>query len=78
MEHLPVPIQAAYHELMQRFRARPPLSVPGSIMRIEKSGRGYWVSRRRIGDRVVEKTIGPETPEVLATVAAARAECSAP
>lgn len=74
MEHLPVPIQTAYHELMQRFRARPPLSVLGSIMRIEKSGRGYWVSRRRIGDRVVEKTIGPETPEVLATVAAARAE----
>lgn len=50
------------------------MSIEGSLVRVEKSGRGYWVARRRVGDRVTEEAVGPDTPEVLARVEAARAE----
>jgi len=71
---LPIPVQTSYQELLQRFGAAPSVSIEGSLVRIEKSGRGYWVARRRVGDRVTEEAIGPDTPEVLARVEATRAE----
>lgn len=77
MPSLPIPVQTSYQELLQRFRVAPSVSIEGSLVRVEKSGRGYWVARRRVGDRVTEEAIGPDTPEVLARVEAARAEQAA-
>ena len=74
MPSLPIPVQTSYQELLQRFGAAPSVSIEGSLVRIEKSGRGYWVARRRVGDRVTEEAIGPDTPEVLVRVEAARAD----
>jgi hypothetical protein len=69
-----IPIQTSYLELLQRFEAAPFVSIEGSIIRVEKAGRVYWVARRRLGDRVTEQAIGPDTPEVQAHVEKARAE----
>jgi hypothetical protein len=74
---LPIPVQTSYQELLQRFGAAPSVSIEGSLVRVEKSGRGYWVARRRVGDRVTEEAIGPDTTEVLARVEAARHEQAA-
>lgn len=74
MPSLPIPVQTSYQELLQRFGAAPSVSIEGSLVRVEKSGRGYWVARRRVGDRVTEEAIGPDSPEVLARVETARAE----
>lgn len=71
---LPIPIQTAYAELLQRFDARPPLSIDGSITRIQKAGNFYWVARKRLGDKVVEDSIGPDTEETRARVEQAKKE----
>ncbi len=71
---LPIPVQTSYMELLQRFEAPPPLSISGSIALIEKSGRRYYVSRTRLGDRVVEQSIGPQNEQNDQAVVSAREE----
>jgi hypothetical protein len=61
---LPLLQQTAYQELLQRHRAPEMAWSQGAVMRIEKAGRFFWVSRRREGERVVEESIGPDTPEI--------------
>lgn len=74
MASLPLPTQTAWLELLQRFEARPQVSIEGSIAKIEKIGKGYWVARQRIGDKVVERSIGPDTAEIRELVETARKE----
>ena len=65
---LPLQVQTAYAELLQRFRSAPQTSIDGSILRVEKAGRSYWVARRRIGNTISEQSIGPDSPEIQASV----------
>lgn len=69
---LPLQLQTAYQDLMQHHQAQPPLAIEGSILLREKGGRGYWVARRRAGEKTVEEAIGPDTLETRAVVDAAR------
>lgn len=71
---LPLQLQTAYQELPQHHAAEPAVSIDGSILRREKGGRGYWVARKRVGDKVAEMAIGPGTEETQALVSVARTE----
>jgi len=71
---LPLQVQTAYQDLLQRFRAKPAVSVEGSILQIEKAGHAYWVARQRIGNKVGEIAIGPDAEEVRRRISAIKAE----
>lgn len=74
---VPLLVQTAYMDLLQRFEARPQVSIPGSILRVKKSGRTFHVSRRRVGGKVVEESIGPDTAETRELVRIAEQEKAA-
>lgn len=44
------------------------VGVPSWIIRRERSGRGYWLTRKCAGARTLESAIGPDTEEVRAKV----------
>lgn len=59
-ETIPLGLQAAYRDLIDRHARRPSPEIEGSILRVTNKGGSYWVARRRIGDAVVERRIGPD------------------
>lgn len=71
---LPLQLQTAYQELMQLHSAEPKQSIEGSIVRRTKADHGYWVARKRVGDKVTEASIGPDTSQTRALVEAAQKE----
>jgi hypothetical protein len=58
---LPLSLQTTYRDLLDRQSRRPSPDIEGSIVRVENKGSLYWVARRRIGSRVIERRIGPDT-----------------
>lgn len=73
MRPLPLTVQTAYHDLLQRHQAVPDLGIPGSIIRVKNKDGQYWVSRQRVGDVVRETRIGPDNEEVRERVSLAKA-----
>lgn len=61
---LPQSLQTTYRDLLDRHARRPRPDVEGSIALVENKGGRYWVARRRIGTRVFETRIGPDSDEV--------------
>ena len=74
---IPVALQSAYRDLLDRHLARPEPSMRGRAMRARKGGRAYWVVRRRMGDAMVEAQLGPDTPETAARADAINAQNAA-
>jgi hypothetical protein len=74
---LPLQVQTAYQDLLQRFRALPEVSIPGSLLKVAKAGRDYWIARQRIGSKLREEQIGPDTAEIRSEVEAAVAQQAA-
>ncbi len=73
----PIQVQTTYHDLLQHHQAEPPRLYDGTIMRVEKSGHGYWVSRKRNGEKVTETAIGPDTPATQDIVTTAKQQAAA-
>lgn len=71
---IPLALQTAYQDLLDRHRRRPAVSIEGSLILKEKSGRKYWIARRRLGGGTVDTQLGPDNSEMLARVEAAKAE----
>lgn len=63
-ESYPLGLQTTYRDLLDRHLRRPSPEIVGSVMAVPKGGASYWVVRRRIGARVVETHLGPDTDEV--------------
>lgn len=75
----PSQLQAIYSELLgrtQQAELEGLVQKEASLAAKEVNGRRYWYTRRRIGQRVVERYVGPETPELLHRIEAMRAEAS--
>ena len=64
VEHYPLGLQTTYRDLLDRHSRRPVPEVPGSIILTTNSGNRYWVVKQRIGTKVLEHRIGPDTHEV--------------
>lgn len=62
-QSLPLSLLTTYQDLLDRHRFRPRPDPEGSILLVGSNGLKYWVARQRIGDRVVEKRIGPDNDE---------------
>ena len=58
---IPLSLQTTYRDLLERQGRRPTPEIEGSILAVDNKGSRYWVARRRIGARVVEMRIGPES-----------------
>ena len=60
--------QAVYSELVERLQLaeiRELAEQEGSFVKRRVKGNHYWYLRRRIGTRINERYIGPETPQLL-------------
>ena len=60
--------QAVYSELVERLQLAEIQELTeqeGSFVRRRVKGNHYWYLRRRIGSRINERYIGPETPRLL-------------
>ncbi len=57
---IPLSLQTTYRDLLDRHARRPTPEIEGSVLRVENRGGGYWVVRRRIGDAVTERRVGPD------------------
>lgn len=67
-------VHTAYQDLIDKHGRKPSPKIIGSLIKVEKAGKGYWVSRRRRGGKVEERSIGPDTEQIRAIVDDARAE----
>lgn len=74
MRDLPLQLQTAYQDLLHQHTIEPKLSIEGSILQQKKAGRVYWIARKRLGDKIVDKAIGPDGDDVRARVEIAKRE----
>jgi hypothetical protein len=72
LESIPLSLQTTYRDLLDRHARRPSPDVEGSVLLVQNKGNPYWVVRRRIGDAVVERRIGPDDDAVRVEAEALR------
>ena len=63
-----VQTQAIYSELLEQLQIAElegSMEQQGSFVKRTIKGNPYWYLRRRIGERINERYLGPETPELL-------------
>jgi len=69
--------QAVYSELLERLQLAEIQELSeqeGSFVRRLVKGNPYWYLRRRIGDRINERYVGPETPQLLERIETLKAQ----
>ncbi len=72
-----VQTQAVYSELVERLQLAEIQELTeqeGSFVRRLVKGNPYWYLRRRIGTRINERYIGPETPQLLEQIETLKAQ----
>jgi hypothetical protein len=69
MQRLPLGVQNAYSDLLDRLLDDTVLEVGGSPVLRTIRGRRYWYARSYVGNEEKEKYLGPDTPELRARVA---------
>lgn len=74
---LPLQLQTAYQELVQLHSAEPPLEIDGSIINKIQGGSAYWIVRKRNGDQIKDRSLGPDSNETRALVAKAKRQQAA-
>ena len=68
IRRLPLTVQTAYADLLSRAQEDALLELGGSPVMRERRGRKYWYTVQRLGDRTVDKYLGPDTEEIRARV----------
>lgn len=77
VERYPTQLQATYSELLARARQaelQGLVDKEGSFAAKEVKGQRFWYFRRWHDGRVIERYVGPETPELLKRIDALKAE----
>ena len=69
---LPLSVQNTYQDLVAAHLHRAVAEIPGTPFRREVAGRGYWYVNRRIGDRVSQRYLGPDSAEMRERIAQAK------
>ncbi len=72
MVSFPLSLQTTYQDLVEAHRTRAIDEIAGKPILKEQGARGFWYDRRRIGDRVVDRYIGPDTIELRNRLESAR------
>lgn len=73
-ERLTPTVHTLFAELVERLRFAPEGSKNGSFVTKTVSGRTYWYLQRSEGTRKTQTYLGPESPELLASIDQARAQ----
>ena len=68
MRSLHLSVQTIYQDLVAAHRDRAVNAISGTPFLKETVHGGYWYARQRIGDRVVDRYIGPDTPDIRAII----------
>ena len=58
---LPLSVQNIYQDLVAAHLQRSVVDIPGTPFRREVKGRSYWYVTQRIGDRVRQRYLGPDS-----------------
>lgn len=74
MGSFPLSVQTTYQDLVEAHRMRVVSDLGGKPFLKEAGGKGYWYARQRIGDRVIDRYLGPDTPELKSRIAQAQAD----
>jgi len=73
MESYPLAVQTAYQDLLEAHKMRVVSDLGGTPFLKEQGEKGsYWYARQRIGDRVVDRYIGPDSEELRERIERAR------
>ena len=71
---LPISVHTTYQDLLQSHTVRAISDIPGKPFLRDMGEKGqYWYVRQRIGDKTLQKYVGPDTPEIRERIAAATA-----
>ncbi|GAB4141872.1 MAG: GSU2403 family nucleotidyltransferase fold protein [Sphingomonadales bacterium] len=63
MTSFPLAVQTAYQDLLEAHKIRAVSDLGGTpFLKDQGAQGGYWYARQRIGDRVVDRYIGRDTP----------------
>lgn len=73
-QSFPISIHTTYHDLLQAHSIRAISDIPGKPFLRDMGEKGkYWYARQRIGEKTVQKYVGPDTPEVRERISDAAA-----
>jgi hypothetical protein len=60
----PLSVSTIYQDLLEMHRLRSISAIGGTPFLKELAHRKYWYARQRVGDRPVDRYIGPDSPEL--------------
>ena len=66
---VPLSAHTVYHDLLQALLDQQVTGLVGKPLLREISGKLYWYAKSRLGDRVVQRYIGPDTVDLRARLA---------
>lgn len=73
MDSFPLSIQTAYQDLLEAHEMCAVADIGGAPFLKDVRGKGhYWYAQQRIGNRVVDRYLGPNTPELRQRIEAAK------
>lgn len=72
MRRLPLTVQTAYSDLLQRLQEDALIETGGAPVERTVRGRRYWYTRTLIGGREVQRYLGPDSPQMRERIEAAR------
>ena len=64
MESFPLSVQTTYQDLLEAHRLRAVADLGGTPILKRTKNRQYWYTQQRIGGRVIDRYLGPDTPEL--------------
>ncbi len=72
MPDLSLSLQTTYQDLVEAHRMQAVAEIDGTPLLKRQGERAFWYHRKRVGDRIVDRYIGPDTPDLKARIEAAR------
>lgn len=64
-QSFPLSIHTTYQDLLQAHSIRAISDIPGKPFLRDMGSKGkYWYARQRIGEKIIQKYVGPDTPEI--------------
>lgn len=75
MRSLPLSVQTTYQDLLEAHKMRQLVDLGGTAHLRRLKGRGdYWYATQRVGNRVINRYIGPDSPELRARLEVAKGD----
>lgn len=69
MSSFPLSVQTTYQDLLEAHKMWAVLDIGGTpYLKSQGDKGGYWYAQQRIGDRVVDRYLGRDTPELRARI----------